>query len=73
VDDGKVASLVEALSRSIDSSGGWYCDFRTGEDTFGVFAGRVFQYPRGDSEGRAEAKAHGRFVGVPEGQLDWPE
>jgi len=73
VDDQVVADLSEALSRSIDPSGGWYCDFRTDEETFVVFAGRIFRYPRGDAEGRAEAEAYGQSVGVPEVQLDWPE
>jgi len=73
VDDQVVAGLSEALSRAIDPSGGWYCDFRTDEETFVVFAGRIFRYPRGDAEGRAEAEAYGQSVGVPEVQLDWPE
>jgi hypothetical protein len=73
VDDTVVADLIEALSRSIDPSGGWYCDFRTDEETFVVFASRVFRYPRGVDKARAEAEAYGRSVGVPEVQLDWPE
>ena len=36
-----MSNLAEALSRSIDASGGWYCDFHTGDETFVVFAGRV--------------------------------
>jgi hypothetical protein len=73
VDDTVVADLIEALSRSIDPSGGWYCDFRTDEETFVVFASRVFRYARGVDKARAEAEAYGRSVGVPEVQLDWPE
>jgi hypothetical protein len=73
VDDQAVTDLVTALSGSLDPAGGWYCDFRTAEETFVVFAGRAFRYPRGDSTGRAEAETYGRSVGVPEPQLDWPE
>lgn len=73
VDDHVVAALAAALSRSIDLSGSWYCDFRTDEETFVVFAGRVFRYPRGEVEGRAEAESYGRSVGVPAVQLDWRE
>jgi len=73
VGDQVVTDLSEALSRSIDASGGWYCDLRTDEETLVVFAGRIFRYPRGEAEGRAEAEAYGRSVGVPEVQLDWPE
>ena len=43
------------------------------EETFVVFAGHSFRYVRGDAEGRSQAEAYGRSVGVPETQLDWPE
>jgi hypothetical protein len=72
VDDDHVAGIAHALSRSMEASGGWYCDFRTNQETFVVFADRIFRYPRGDADGRAEAEAYGRSVGVPEAQLDWP-
>jgi hypothetical protein len=73
VEDHALTDLVEALSRSLDPVGGWYCDFRTTDETFVVFARRVFRYPRGDREARAEAEVYGRSAGVPEAQLDWPE
>jgi hypothetical protein len=73
VDDQVVTDLAEALSRSINPSGAWYCDFRTDDETIVVFASRVFRYPRGEAKGRSEAEAFGRSVGVPEAQLDWPE
>jgi hypothetical protein len=73
VDDQVVAALADSLSRSIDPSAGWYCDFRDDEETFVVFAGRVFRYSRGESEGRSEAESYARSVGVPAAQLDWPE
>jgi hypothetical protein len=72
VDEDHVAGLAHALSRSLEVSGGWYCDFRTNDETFVVFADRIFRYPRGQEGGRAEAEAYGRSVGVPEAQLDWP-
>ena len=73
VEDQALTELVQALSNSLDPAGGWYCDFRTAEETFVVFAGRAFRYVRGDVRGRGEAEAYGRSVGVPETQLDWPE
>jgi len=66
------AVLAGALANVLDRPGGWYTDFRTPDETFVVYAGRVFRYPRGDSAGRAEAAAYGRSVGVPDNQLDWP-
>lgn len=64
--------LVDMLAGALERVGGWYCDFRSDNETFVVFAGRAFRYPRGDDAGRAAAVAYGRSVGVPEAQLDWP-
>jgi hypothetical protein len=64
--------FARVLERSLQPTGGWYCDFRSAEETFVVFAGRTFRYPRGDESGRADAVEYGRSVGVPETQLDWP-
>jgi hypothetical protein len=41
-------------------------------ETFVVFPGRVFRYPRRNQAGRAAAEAHGRLLSIPEQQLDWP-
>jgi len=73
VDDSAVHQLAASLSEALDPTIGWYCDYRTSNETFVVFAGRVFRYPRGKADGRAKAEAYGRSVGVPEAQLDWPE
>jgi hypothetical protein len=64
--------LAHELSQVLEPSLGWYCDFRTDDETFVVFANRVFRYPRGDATARAEAESYARSVGVPESQLDWP-
>ena len=71
-DDADADRLAEALSRALDA-GGWYCDFRSATETFVVFSGRVFRYPKGDRAARSEAEEHGRSAGVPESQLDWPD
>lgn len=64
--------LADALAKVLEPEGGWYCDFRSPDETFVVYSGRIFRYPRGDDSGRAEAEAHGKSMGVPESQLDWP-
>jgi hypothetical protein len=64
--------LANALAKVLDRQHGWYADFHSPDETFVVYSGRVFRYPRGDSAGRAEATAYGRSVGVPDHQLDWP-
>ncbi len=68
----RARGLAEALSRLL-LEGSWYCDFRSADEMFVVFSGRVFRHPRGDRVGRDQAEEHGRSVGVPEAQLDWPD
>ena len=64
--------LADTLEGVLAVQGGWYCDFHSDTETFVVFADRTFRYPRGDEQGRADAAAYARSVGVPEAQLDWP-
>ena len=71
VDDAKAAAFAEALAGVLDEPG-WYADLHTVDESFVVFAGRVFRYPMGDQAGRAAAEAHAREHGVPEPQIDWP-
>src|SRR5262249_12621329 len=67
--DDDVPLLAAALERTLNREGGWYCDFRTDVETFVVFSGRTFRYPRGDQRGRAAAADYARSVDVPEEQL----
>lgn len=67
-----VSRFAAALEGALSADGGWYCDFHTDAETFIVFAGRTFRYPRGGSAGRDAAADYARSVGVPEEQLDWP-
>lgn len=67
-----VDQFAGTLSRALEG-GPWYCDFRSDEETFVVFAERVFRYARGDRGGREAAERHARSVGVPEAQIDWRE
>jgi hypothetical protein len=71
--DTEATSLASSLSIALSSAGGWYCDFRSLDETFVVFAGRIFRYARGDRAARAEAEEYARSVGVPDGQIDWRE
>ena len=71
-DERDAAVLAGGLAKALSADCGWYADFRTPAETFVVFAGRVFRYPRGDGAGRAEAAGYGRSMGVPQSQLDWP-
>jgi hypothetical protein len=68
----RACELAESLSRLLLADGGWYCDFRSADEVFVVFSGRIFRYPRGDRAGRARVEEYGRSAGVPEAQLDWP-
>ena len=64
-DDAVANELAEALAASLLAEGGWYADFRVGDDHVIVFAEKVFRYRCGDPAGRAEAAAYGASVGVP--------
>lgn len=41
VDDSAVDQLAASMSRALDPTIGWYCDYRTSDETFVVFAGQV--------------------------------
>jgi hypothetical protein len=71
VADGDADRLARTLAESMHGFG-WYADFHTADESFVVFAGRVFRYARGDRRGRAAAESYARAIGVPEAQLDWP-
>jgi hypothetical protein len=64
--------LAQALTDVLSEQPGWYVEFRSPTETFIVFRGKYFRYPRGDNRGRAEAQEYGRLTGTPESQLDWP-
>jgi hypothetical protein len=72
VEDRHCNALAEALKALLDEPA-WYADFHNDNEIFVVFPGRVFRYQRGDMASRAEAQAHGRMLGIPESQLDWPD
>jgi hypothetical protein len=72
-DDADADELARTFAAALDDQPvAWYADFHTPAETFVVYPGRVFRYPRGDRVGRAEAEAYGRQVAIPETQLDWP-
>jgi hypothetical protein len=63
-------SVANALADVLDSPG-WYTNFDTHDDTFVIFPGRVFRYPRGDHAARTEAEAFAVTLGIPAPQIDW--
>jgi hypothetical protein len=72
-DDSVAEALADRLAAILDHEGGWYANFSSASETFVVYHGKIFRYPRGDAEGRAQAQAYGRAHGVPERELDWTE
>jgi hypothetical protein len=67
-DDARAQALAHALADELLQSG-WCAKFNTETETFTVFAGRVFRYPRDDDAARDQAYAHGIAHGVPEEQV----
>ena len=70
IPDDSIEVFAEALADALEPEA-WYCDFHSEDETFVVFADRVFRYPRGDKSGRESAEDYARSVGVPEAQIDW--
>ena len=70
IPDDRIEVFAEALADALEPEV-WYCDFHSEDETFVVFADRVFRYPRGDKSGRESAEDYARSVGVPEAQVDW--
>jgi len=69
-DEARAPELAKAFAAVLDQPG-WYVDFHSPTDSFVVFPGRIFHYPRGDKAGRADAQAYARQLAIPEPQLDW--
>jgi hypothetical protein len=69
-DESGARELAEVFAQVLDRPG-WYVNFQSPAESFIVFPGRIFRYPRGDAAGRAAAQAHGRQLGIPDPQLDW--
>jgi len=70
-DEAGARELAEAFAEVLDQPG-WYVNFQSAAESFVVFPGKIFRYPRGDAAGRAAAQAHGRQLAIPDPQLDWP-
>jgi hypothetical protein len=64
------AELAQAFA-DVLAEPGWYVNFQSPSESFVVFPGRIFRYPRGDASGRAAAQDYGRRLAIPGPQLDW--
>lgn len=71
-DEAEADELARVFADALDDQPSWYVDFRSPAETFVVFPGCIFRYPRGDGARRAEVQAYGRQLAIPETQLDWP-
>ena len=71
VSDDDAERLAAELAAALGDAG-WYVDFHTAQESFVVFADRVWRYRTGDAAARAEVEDYARAAGVPEAQIDWP-
>lgn len=62
--------LARTLAAALAPVGGWHVSFTTTLESFVVFPGKVFRYPRGQAEGRRQAQDYARSVGVPDLRYD---
>jgi hypothetical protein len=68
--DSHARELAEVFAEVLDQTG-WYVNFQSPAESFVIFPGKIFRYPRGDAAGRSAAQAHGRQLAIPGPQLDW--
>ena len=69
--DEAIAAELAQVFADVLAGPGWYVNFQSPAESFIVFPGRIFRYPRGDASGRADAQAYGRRLAIPDPQLDW--
>lgn len=69
--DGSDAGELAKVFAGVLGQPGWYVNFQSPAESFIVFPGKIFRYPRGDAAGRAAAQAHGRQLAIPGPPLDW--
>lgn len=72
-DEARAEALAGQLAAALDTTGAWYVDFHSADQSFVVFAEKVIRYRRGDADGRREAERYARSIGAPASQLDWRE
>ncbi|MDH6220336.1 hypothetical protein [Streptomyces pseudovenezuelae] len=72
-EEADAARLAEQLAACLAPTGGWYVNYNTTAEAFVVFADKIFRYPRKQTEGRRQAQAYARSIGIPEPQLDWQD
>lgn len=65
------SQFLDRLSKGLKEK--WYVDLNDGEYKIIVFKDRIFRYAFGDADGRGEAAAYCREIGIPDSQIDWPE
>jgi hypothetical protein len=69
-DEAGADGLARAFADVLEDGPGWYVNFQSPTDSFVVFPGKIFRYPRGDAAGRADAQAYGRRLGIPDPNAD---
>ena len=62
---------IEKLSRVI-KEGTWYCHFWEGKNIIAVFRNKTFSFDAQDKASWIPVLKYGRFLGIPEEQLDFP-
>lgn len=68
----KAESIAQRISQSLDKlhPNSWYADFKTKEKHIIVFPNKVFMIDRTQEE-YEKVISYGRFIGIPEIQLDF--
>ncbi len=49
----------------------WYANLSDTTTEYVIFHKKLFSYTKGDDDTKQKARNYGKFIGVPEHQLDW--
>jgi hypothetical protein len=72
IPDEKIGEMARRLSTALEQ-GKWFLEVSDDSTMVVVFPGKVFTYPKGDTEGRQSATEFGRSIGIPDHQMVWKE
>jgi len=71
IPENQVKSIVEKISKALDSEHDWYADFKNDTHHYIIFRNKVFFVDRQSKEQYDEAKKYGISLGIPEYQVDF--
>jgi hypothetical protein len=67
--DKDIGTIAANISDSILDK--WYANLSDSTTEYVIFHKKIFSYVKGNNAAKQKARNYGKFIGVPEHQLDW--